>query len=180
MTVSRKKALFVIDAQPATLVEETKKLIPEIAAFITSSAYDAYIETTYYADEHSMFYKQGGFLLSQEDAGLTAAPIKSALKAKLNPHFFVSKTTRSCFKAHNSGELLEFLNRNQIEETHFVGFDINDCVLASAYESIDLGFFTYVIDHLCHHWEGDEILKVAAQEILKRQSMLMKSCPAER
>ena len=62
---------------------------------------------------------------------------------------------------------------------HLIGYDINDCVLASAYDAIDLNFYTYVIEELCHHWDGIEELKQAALIVLRRQSLTNNSCKEE-
>jgi nicotinamidase-related amidase len=168
----RKKALFIIDVQPQTLTDEAAALIPFMAKFIAQSDYAAYVEANYFADENSMFFKQGNFLKTKETTGPTAPEIKARLQEKRAPHFFVSKTTRSCFKGPDSNKLFAFLRSNEIEEIHFIGFDINDCVLASAFEAIDLGYFTYVLEELCHHSESNGELKAAARKIFREQSML--------
>jgi len=168
---SRRKALFIIDVQAQTLAPKAKALIPLMASFIAQSEYDAYVEANYFADEQSMFFKQNGFLKTREEAGPTAPEIRLALSKKNAPHMFVEKSSRSCFKAPNAPELQKFLENNKIEEDHFIGYDINDCVLASAYEAIDLGYFSYVIEELCHHWEAIEALKDASIAIYRRQNM---------
>jgi len=170
-TSSRRQALFIIDVQSQTLAPKAKALIPSMVSLIAQSDYAAYIEANYFADEDSMFFKQGGFSKSREDAGTTAPELREALSKKTAPRLLVEKNTRSCFKAKNATALHDFLNRNQIEEAHFIGYDINDCVLASAYDAIDLGYFTYVIEELCHHWDGIEALKEAAIAIYRRQNM---------
>jgi nicotinamidase-related amidase len=168
---SRRKALFIVDAQTQTLCAEAQTLIPSMVNLINEYAYDAYVEANYYADETSMFFKQENFLKTREEAGPTASEIVSALSSKNPPRIFVEKNTRSCFKGAAGRDLLLFLQDHQIEEAHFIGYDINDCVLASAYEAIDLGYFTYVIEELCHHWNADQLLKQSAIEIYRQQSM---------
>jgi nicotinamidase-related amidase len=118
-----------------------------------------------------MFLKQNGFLKSRDEAGETAEEIRTTLVRRTKPHILVEKNTRSCFKAFNAAELTGFLKDHQIMEAHFIGFDINDCVLASAYDAVDLGYFTYVIEELCHHWEGNKLLKESAIAIYRRQNM---------
>lgn len=168
---SRRKALCVVDIQPQTLVEKAKELIPQMVQFIEQVPYQTYVEANYYADEGSMFWKQNRFVKSESEAGPTAATIRQAIAATGHPHFFVQKTTRSLFKAPNTPELLTFLKSHQIEELHFIGYDINDCVLASAFDSIDLGYFTYVIEELSHHWGAIDELRDAAILIYRRQNM---------
>src|SRR5262249_22625451 len=109
--------------------------------------------------------------LEKDAAGTTASAIKDELKKKTAPQIFVQKNTRSCFDSLNVTELQKFLAEHKIEEAHFIGFDINDCVLASAYDAIDSGYFTCVIDELCHHWDGIDELKDAALKIYWRENM---------
>ncbi len=44
-----------------------------------------------------------------------------------------------------------------IKEVHIIGLDTNDCVLATAYEAFDLGFFTYVIEECTQSSSGNEL-----------------------
>jgi nicotinamidase-related amidase len=167
----RRKALFVIDVQSKSLSPKALDLVPFMASFIAKTEYDVYVEANYWADENSMFFKQGGFSLSKEEAGTTAPELKQELQKKNLPQILVQKDTRSCFKALNAASLRNFLALHKIEEAHFIGFDINDCVLASAYDALDLGYFTCVIEELCHHWDGIDELKEAAITIYRRQKM---------
>jgi len=167
----RRKALFVIDVQPLTLAPKAKELIALMERMIAHSEYDAYVEANYFADESSMFFKQDGFLKSRDEAGCTAQEIQTAIASKNLPRILVEKNTRSCFKALNAEELFSFLKRHRIEEAHFIGYDINDCVLASAYEALDLGYFSFVIEELCHHWNANEALKRSAVALYRRQNM---------
>ncbi len=59
-----------------------------------------------------------------------------------------------------------------------IGYDINDCVLASAYDAIDRGLYTYVIEELSHHCDDSDELKNAALVVLRRQAMTNKSAKA--
>lgn len=168
---NRRRALVIIDVQPMTLSLVTLELIPYMVQLIEQMPYDAYVEATAFCDENSMFYKQNKRLKTREETGPTDDGIKRALKAQSKPLLSVEKTTRSCFKSLNAVELTEFLKTNAIEELHFIGYDINDCVLASAFDSIDLGFHTYVIEELCHHWNAIPELRQSAITVLRRQNM---------
>src|SRR5581483_2907583 len=172
---SRKRALCVIDVQPRTLSPKAKELIPYMVQLIERMPYDAYIEATYFADQDSMFFKQGNLLRTREQTGRTAPELSGALQRTGKPYLVVEKNTRSFFKAKNAAELHEFLGANAIEELHFIGFDINDCVLASAFDAIDLGYYTYIIEELCHHWDANDSLKRAALTIYRRQNMTNRS-----
>lgn len=56
----------------------------------------------------------------------------------------VSKLARSIWKCKE--DLKSFLSKNSIEEIHICWYESNDCVMASAFESFDLGYFTFVIE----------------------------------
>ena len=67
------------------------------------------------------------------------------------------------------------MKEGNIEEIHIVGTETNDCVLASAYESFDLGFFTYVIEECCQSGTADEFHKKGL-DILRKQCITNNSC----
>jgi nicotinamidase-related amidase len=66
----------------------------------------------------------------------------------------VVKTTRSAFKGDK--DLIKIFKENGIEEVHIAGLDTNDCVFATAQESFDLGFFTYVFEECTESSESKE------------------------
>lgn len=168
---NRRRALMIVDVQPKTLSLEAKGLIPYMVQLIKHVPYDAYVEATFFCAKDSMFFKQGRAYKTREDTGPTDDTILWAVKAQSKPYLHVEKTTRSCFKAFNATELMDFLKTNAIEELHFIGYDINDCVLASAFDSIDLGFYTYVLEELCHHWNTNVEMKESAVAVYRRQHM---------
>lgn len=43
-------------------------------------------------------------------------------------------------------DIHQLLQEKAIEEIHIVGTESNDCVMATALESMDLGYFTFVIE----------------------------------
>lgn len=166
------KALFIIDAQPLTCSGKSPlSIMDKIARYIEKVPYDAYVLVEYHAPSSSMFYKQNDFLLSEESAGKTHTEILKALASHEDRLVRVRKTTRSCFKGENPEDLANFLKQKQIQEIHFSGFDINDCVLASAYDAVDLGYYSFVLEELCHHYAGIQNLYDAALTILHRQNM---------
>lgn len=67
------------------------------------------------------------------------------------------------------------MEARSIEEIHLVGFDINDCVLATAYDALDRGYFTYVIEECCGRTDGDEGIIAAALAVLRKQNMTNQS-----
>lgn len=168
---ARRKALLLIDVQPGTLSAGVMPLVEQICSFVDATEYDGYVQVSYHAGENSMLARQGHFTISKEKAGGVAPDLKKRVAEKSRPVLEVEKDVRSCFKGFHKNALQNFLEERSIAEVHLVGYDINDCVLASAYDAIDQGYFTYVIEELCHHWDGLEELKEAAIKILRRQSM---------
>src|SRR4051794_18128632 len=106
---NRRRALLLIDVQPKSLASMVLPLIDSIASFVSSTDYAAYVQVCYFADESSMFSKQGNFVLSQSEAGLFAETVAQILEAKGKPILIVQKNLRSCFKGFNSDELNAFL-----------------------------------------------------------------------
>lgn len=167
----RRKALLLIDIQPGSLSKSVLPLIESIRNFITATDYDVYVQVAYFADEGSMLAKQTHFTISKEAAGKVSDELINEVAQKDRPVLEIEKNVRSCFKGFDRGALQEFLSSHSIEEVHLVGYDINDCVLASAYDAVDSGYYTYVIEELSHHWDGIEDLREAAIKILRRQAM---------
>ena len=170
-TSARTKALFIIDVQPQTLCGGVMPIVPVIAGLIQATDYPLYVLATYYAGPDSGWARQGNWLLPADQAGLTAPEIVAALQVKQAEQVVLTKTTRSCFKADQAELLRDRLQAVGVTETHFVGFDVNDCVFASAYDAMDLGYFAYVIEEACHHNDGEIELVTAALKLLRHQHM---------
>ncbi|MCB1538112.1 MAG: isochorismatase family protein [Rhodospirillales bacterium] len=166
------RALFIVDVQPLTLTGDIALRITDaIARFTEQPLYQAYIVAEYHAPKSSMMYKQGAFTLKAEETGPSSEAVLRALEPYRKNLFRVHKTTRSCFKGTDPDGLNRFLTQRGIREIHFVGFDINDCVLASAYDAIDMGYYSFVLEELSHHHAGLEHLKESAITIYRRQNM---------
>jgi nicotinamidase-related amidase len=72
----------------------------------------------------------------------------------------IVKQTKSVFKGETVPKHISvnrILSNHGIEEVHIVGFDTNDCVLATAYEAFDLGYFTFVIEECVQSSSGDDM-----------------------
>jgi nicotinamidase-related amidase len=166
------KALFVIDVQPRTFVGDVPFHVSKrIARFIGKVAYEAIVVAEFHAPEDSMLYKQHDFLRSEAETGGTEEDILKALRPYKDKVFQVKKTTRSTFKGFNSNELRTFLASKQIGEIHLTGFDIDDCVLATLYDSIDLGYYTFLLEELTHRYDGNPDAFNAALTIFRLSNM---------
>jgi len=164
------KALCIIDVQPKTLAPETNHVVTAIIDHINETEYGTYLVSEYFVDERSMLSQQTN--LPVDSLGQTDSGILQALSGKQRPVLKVEKNTRSCFEGENK-KILQKLKNDAIEELHFVGFDINDCVMASLFQANDNGFFTYVIEELCHQNQMLEDFKTASLKILRRQKLTL-------
>ena len=139
---NRKKALFIVDAQPASITKRNRYAIDNIVRLINEINYDFYVEAIYHAEKGSLWEKQSNWTCPKDEKFHTVNEIKKALATKELLH--VEKETKSVFKG--IPPLLKKLKQKSIEEIQVVGFDTNDCIMATVLESFDLGFFTYVIE----------------------------------
>lgn len=140
---SRKKALIIVDVQPAFITKRNDYVVGNIMSLLRKTPYDLYVESIFHAERGSLWDTQTGWTCPKDKNFHTDARILKALKEK-RPVVHVEKETKSVFKG--SKNLIKFLQDRGIKEVQIVGYDTNDCILATAYEAFDLGFFTYVIE----------------------------------
>ncbi len=159
----KKRALFVIDVQQGFVTEENAYVIPAIKKVIQEGEYLLFIEATFYTDKGSVWGKQMEWTFPYEP---TVPEVKVLLPKEKT--ISIKKSTKSVFLA--APEIVERLKDEGIEEVHVVGFDANDCVLASAHASFDLGFVTYVIEEAVGSSNGEHLKKITL-EILQEVEM---------
>lgn len=138
---TRKKALLIVDVQDGFIIERNKYIIPNIIELIEKGDYDMIVYSIQYNDEKSLWYKQIGWCEAVPEKD-TLKEIQLALRWK--KFLKVHKLTRSIWKCDEW--LDSILKANEIEEVHLCGYESNDCVFASALESFDLGYYTFVIE----------------------------------
>ena len=167
-----RRALMVIDVQPATLTHDgARDMKAFIHRYIEKTSYDAYVVATFSAPEGSMFARQLKWVLSADAAGPSDPTIIEAVMSKGKPVTQVTKTVRSVFKGQKTNDVRDFLDEYAIDEVHLAGFDINDCVLATAYDALDQGYFTFAIEECCGRTDSDRSMIDAALMILRKQAM---------
>ncbi len=167
-----RRALMVIDVQPATLTHDgAREVMAFINRYIEKTNYDAYVIATFSAPDGSMFARQLKWMLPADAAGPSDPMIIEAVMSKGKPVTQVTKTVRSVFKGQKTNDVRDFLDRYAIEEIHLAGFDINDCVLATAYDALDQGYFTFAIEECCGRTDSDRSMIDAALMILRKQAM---------
>lgn len=173
-------ALFVIDVQPQTLEGDTaRQTLERIARFVAARPYDAYVVAEYYISPECMFARQrDDHHLTWEEAGPTDPRILATVAAHGRPTHTVRKTSASCFEGPGRGALCAFLEQHAIAEAHFVGFDVDDCVFASAMSAFDRGLWSFVLEDLAHQYAGREDLRDAALTLLRNKNQTNRSALA--
>ena len=160
---SRKRALLVIDVQTGFVNERNAWIILNIAKLITDGDYGSFVCAEFQADQGSQWDKQSGWTF---ELSPTVPEIKNILNTEKTT--FVTKKSRSVFIEQSS--LVQKLRDQGIEEVHVVGYDINDCVLTTANDAFDYGFYTYVIEEASDSSQSNE-LREAALLILRENEM---------
>ena len=138
----RKKALIIVDVQDTFILERNKGTVNKIIKLIDNIDYDLIINSTAYNTEDSLWCKQVWW----SDLIWKKESINSRIKYSIwtKRHILINKISKSVFKADYDISLE--LKHHEIEELHFVWYESNDCIIASAMESFDLGFYTFVIE----------------------------------
>ncbi len=163
---SRKKALIVVDVQDSFLNRGNGYIVKNILKLLDSVKYDAYVEVNFHAEKGSLWKKQQKWICPKGRYTETVESIATALKPYKS--FKVQKDTRSAFQGNK--KLTAFLKSKKIREVHIVGLDTEDCVLATAFDAFDAGFFTYVIEECVQSTYSDDSHKMALK-LLRRQNM---------
>lgn len=158
----KKRALLLVDIQAGFLNERNKWIIPNIQEVIRKGNYKITIEIIFHAEKNSLWDKQTNWIFPLQP---TVPEIKEMIKYNF---VTITKSTKSAFKG--SKDLVAILNNNDVEEVHIVGLDTNDCVFATAQESFDYGFSTYVLEECTESSEGAEY-RYYALKILRNLSM---------
>ena len=166
---NRKKALILVDVQPDFVYKRKTNTVRNIQDLLKSVKYEAYVECIFHAEKGSLWDKETGWTLPKNKKFHTVGDI---LKLLPEDTIHIEKTTKSAFKGNKNIEI--FLKKKGIKEVHIVGFDTNDCVLATAYESFDLGFFTYVIEE-CVQSSSSNKINEHALNLLRHVNLTNKS-----
>ncbi len=164
--IKNKCALIVVDVQQSFLNDRNSYIVGNILKLLDGHRYDLYVEATFHAETGSLWEVQQNWICPQGEKTETIKIVSDALRS-LNP-IKVTKETKSVFKGNK--DIVGIFREQGIKEVHVVGVDSNDCVLATAYESFDLGFLTYVIEDCCES-SSSVRLHQCALEILRGQDM---------
>lgn len=169
----RKRALIVIDLQPAFIKPHNIHIVPNIVSLITNVHYDAYVEAVFHADVGSLWDTQQGFTTPKDKDMTTVSEVAEVLK----PHkpLFVTKDARSSFQGDQ--DVVTYLKEHEVEEVHLVGTETHDCVLATAHDAFTKGFPVYALEECIE--SGTPGRHVAGLTLLRWQSMTNNSCRAD-
>lgn len=159
----RKRALIIVDIQTGFVNKRDEWIVSNVEAILKQGNYALCIDAIFHADKNSLWNKQEAWTF---DLSPTVPEIKKLLDPKKT--IFITKTTKSVFAAQS--DLPQILKSQGIEEIHVVGYDTNDCVLATANDAFDAGFFTYVIEEGTDSSES-EALRKAAIALLRENEM---------
>ena len=160
---SRTRALVIIDVQPGFIKSEHAIIVENIVRLIKEGGYDFFVLAEFRAIRGGLWDQQMGYTFEHTS---TPAEITSLLDPEKT--VIVIKNTKSVFNM--KPYLAADLRMRDIEEIHSVGCDINDCVIATANDAFDLGFYSYVIEECSGSSESLE-LRDAALTILRENEM---------
>lgn len=150
------KMLLIIDLQNQFINENTKSSINDIEYLINSKMYDRICFTKFVNSIDNPTYKFLGWT-----GCLTEQSRDICINTKDNKVF--EKNTYSAF----NNELIEYIEKNNIDEIYLCGIDIECCVLATAYNLFENGYNVKVIKDYCYSMYGDNC-KQNAIGILER------------
>lgn len=156
-----KKALIVVDLQPAMLKPHNSHIVSNIASLIEQVPYDGYVEAVWHSGNGSLW----GEMMHVDHPKDENTHTVEAVRKLLAPHnpLQVTKTSRSVFMGDQ--DVAKYLRDLGIQEVHLVGTETNDCVMATVMSAFDLGFRPYVLEECCEalyegrHAEGLQLLR---------------------
>lgn len=170
---NRKKALIVVDLQPAMLKPHNDHIVPRIASLIEQVPYDAYVEAVWHSGDGSLWGEMMNVDHPQDETTHTVDAVRKLLAA--HHPLQITKTSRSVFMGDQY--VAKYLHDRGIEEVHLVGTETNDCVFATAMSAFDLGFRPYVLEECCEAlYEGRHTQGV---QLLRYQKLTNNSCLAK-
>lgn len=167
-----KKALLIVDLQPAFIKPHNRHIINNIKALLENVTYDCYAEAVFHAEEDSLWQKQQQWFCPKNNDTRTVEEIRPLLKQ--HQPLQILKSTRSAFRGNQ--DVRAYLLARDVQEVHIVGTETNDCILATAFDAFDSGFLPYVIEECCE--SGTEGRHEMGLKLLRIQGMSNNRCLA--
>jgi nicotinamidase-related amidase len=170
---NRKKALIVVDLQPAMLRPHNDHIVQRIASLIKQHPYDGYVEAVWHSGDGSLWGEMMNVDHPRDETTHTVGAVHTLLAS--HQPLQVTKTSRSVFMGDQN--VAAYLRDLGIEEVHLVGTETNDCVFATAMSAFDLGFRPYVLEECCEAlYEGRH---AQGLQLLRYQKLTNNSCLAK-
>jgi nicotinamidase-related amidase len=157
-----KHAILVIDVQNGFVTDKTKSVPKRIADRIQSHPYDHVLFSQFINQPNSNYERVMGITSCYSPPDTDIHPDLAAYITRNN--VFV-KHGKSAFKNQT---LLDYLKQHQIKQIDLCGLDIDDCVLATAFEAFDLNLDFQILDDLCGSSHGQEHVQSATQAIINK------------
>lgn len=150
------KLLLVIDCQKAFINNYTEKYIKKINDLINNSTYSNIVFTRFKNNKQGPFYNILEYKKCFDDDDCK-------LMINYNNAKVIEKETYSAVNK----KLLEYIDKNNIEEIYLCGFDTDGCVLKTAFDLFENNQKTYILQDYCMS-SGGENYHNEAIDILKR------------
>ncbi|MBE5805958.1 MAG: cysteine hydrolase [Clostridiales bacterium] len=143
--IKLKKLLLVIDLQNDFINDNSRYVVEEIKKLVDSKKYDNIIFTKFINDYESNWYKKLNYkgCLTQEGQDIPINTYK---------HLVIEKKIYSSL----NDELIEYINKNRIEEIHICGIDTECCVLKTALDLFEKNYNIKVLKEYCACTNGKE------------------------
>ncbi|QQG40245.1 MAG: isochorismatase family protein [Candidatus Aenigmatarchaeota archaeon] len=167
----RRRALIVVDVQPAFVNRGNRHVIQNIRRLLDGVDYNLYAEALFHAERGGIWDRQQKWTCPRNAGFFTVPVLAEALRTLGSVR--IEKETKSAFKG--KPDLAALFRKHKIDEVHVAGYDTNDCIIATAYEAFDLGMFTYVIEE-CVESSSTRTLHKEALALLRHQNMTNNSC----
>jgi nicotinamidase-related amidase len=149
-----KTALLIIDVQKYYINEHTKDIPLKIEKYIKENKLDYIIFAQFINHKNAHHYKAFNWKKMQFSPDID---ICDNLVQFIKKDNVFQKDTYSLFK---SLRFNKYLKNNNIQKVFICGFDTDACVLATAYEAFDLGYYIKILHDLTKSHRGEKYTKI--------------------
>lgn len=147
--------LLVIDFQNEFINKQTKNSVEELTNLINSNKYENIVFTRFINSKDNPCYK----------AGWTGCLDEESIKIPIDTKDY-TVLDKSTYTAYNE-ELINYIKDHNIEKIFIAGFDIDCCVLATAFNLFENDYNTYILKDYVYSCLNDNI-KDFTIDILER------------
>lgn len=144
-----KKTLLIIDVQEFFINAFTEPVVAKIASYITSHDYDEIVFSVFQNIPTSNFVAS---LHRDKCMWEKDIELHQLLHERSTPENTFFKSTYSLFK---QADFLQYIDKNQLAHFDICGIDTNACIIATAFDWFDLGYYVHVLPELCASHSGN-------------------------